>query len=87
LTESLEGFRRSARALADLDLEARRIAFQRLLAEVLPWIEDHARTTGDVLFLVTTMSEVWQIGYDLGVVMLPPPSAADGPGNQGEKDS
>lgn len=87
MTKSLEAFRQSARALANLDPDARSSAFQQLLAEVLPRIEDHVRSTGDVAFLINTMSEVWQVGHDLGVVALPPPTAGRSPENQGRKDS
>lgn len=87
MIESLEAFRRSARALAELAPDTRRQEFQRLLGEVLPQIEDHARRTGDVVFLVSAMAEVWQVGHDLGVVVLPPPPGSPRPENQGQKDS
>jgi hypothetical protein len=87
VTESLEAFRRSARAIAKLAPDTRRQEFHRLLGEVLPQIEDRARRTGDVVFLVTAMSEVWQVGHDLGVVALPPPSSDLQSDDQSQKDS
>jgi hypothetical protein len=40
-----------------------------------------------VVFLVTAMSEVWQVGHDLGVVALPPPSSDLQSDDQSQKDS
>jgi hypothetical protein len=72
VSEEFERFREAAMALRSLDEEARRAAFGDLVGEVLPALEARARETADARGLIDTLAEIWQVGYDIGVLSVPP---------------
>jgi hypothetical protein len=73
VNDELVRFREAAEALLPLEEGARRVAFGELIGTVLPRLEARARETSDASQLIDCLSEIWQIGYDIGVVSIPPP--------------
>ncbi|HUG61199.1 MAG TPA: hypothetical protein VMP03_05105 [Methylomirabilota bacterium] len=72
MRHDIDQLRGAAGKLIALPIAERELAFHRQLDDILPRLEARARETGDVWALVHALAEIWQIGFDIGVMELPP---------------